>query len=117
MNKVGYCSAALLLGVSLGTPVRALAADAATVEKGKQVFQTWCEACHGSGGDRPGTLGLEAKYSGKIPARLEDRKDLTADFLKLYVRNGFAMMAPFRKTEISDADLAALTAYLTRTRK
>jgi hypothetical protein len=33
------------------------------------------------------------------------------------VRNGFAMMAPFRKTEISDADLAALTAYLTRTRK
>jgi mono/diheme cytochrome c family protein len=117
MNKVGYCSAALLLGVALGMPMRALAADAASVEKGKQVFQTWCEACHGSGGDRPGTLGLEVKYGGKIPARLEDRKDLTPDFIKLYVRNGFAMMAPFRKTEISDADLAALTAYLTRTRK
>ena len=117
MSKVWYCSTALLLGATLGVPINALAADAASVEKGKQVFQTWCEACHGSGGDRPGTLGLEAKYGGKIPARLEDRKDLTPDFIRLYVRNGFAMMAPFRKTEISDADLAALSAYLTRTRK
>jgi hypothetical protein len=32
------------------------------------------------------------------------------------VRNGVAMMAPFRKVEVSDADLDALAAYLTRSR-
>ena len=39
---------------------------------------------------------------------------LTADQVKFYVRNGVAMMAPFRKTEVGDADLDALAAYLTR---
>jgi hypothetical protein len=30
------------------------------------------------------------------------------------VRNGVAMMAPLRKTEVSDADVDALAAYLTQ---
>jgi mono/diheme cytochrome c family protein len=29
-----------------------------------------------------------------------------------FVRSGVSVMPPFRKTEISDADLAALAAYL-----
>lgn len=108
---------AIYAGAVFFIPIHARAADPATVEKGKQVFLRWCEACHGSGDDRPGTLGLQAKYAGQLPARLEDRTELSADFVKYYVRNGFAMMPPFRKTEIGDADLAALSAYLTRKRK
>jgi mono/diheme cytochrome c family protein len=117
MKLALHCTAAVLLGITMGTPLEASASDAATIDKGRQVFNTWCEACHGNGADRPGTLGLEAKYGGKIPARLEERKDMNADFVRFYVRNGFAMMPPFRKTEISDADLAALVAYLTRKRR
>ena len=85
------------------------------VERGAAVFGNWCSACHSRGPQNaPGTASLEIKYQGSVPAALEDRRDLTADVVKFFVRNGVAMMAPFRKVEVSDADLDALAAYLTR---
>ena len=62
----------------------------------------------------PGTTSLQAKYQGSVPVAIEDRLDLTPDLVKFFVRNGVAMMAPLRKTEVSDADLEALAAYLTQ---
>ena len=44
------------------------------------------------------------------------RPELTAASITLFVRRGVATMPFYRKTEVSDADLAALAAYLTRTR-
>jgi mono/diheme cytochrome c family protein len=83
------------------------------VERGAAVFNNWCSACHSRGPQNaPGTASLELKYRGSVPAALEDRRDLTPELLKLFVRNGVATMAPFRKTEVSDADLEALAAYL-----
>jgi (+)-pinoresinol hydroxylase len=83
-------------------------------ERGAAVFNNWCSACHSRGPQNaPGTTSLQMKYQGTVPAALEDRRDLTPDLVKLFVRNGVAMMAPFRKTEVSDADLDALAAYLT----
>jgi mono/diheme cytochrome c family protein len=85
------------------------------VERGAAVFNNWCSACHSRGpANAPGTTSLQFKYQGKLPAALEDRKDLTVDLVKLYVRNGVATMPHFRKTEVGDADLDALAAYLTR---
>ena len=43
---------------------------------------------------------------------LEDRKDLTPELVSTFVREGILSMAPFRKTEVTDAELAALAAYL-----
>jgi mono/diheme cytochrome c family protein len=87
------------------------------VERGAAVFNNWCSACHSRGPQNaPGTTSLQFKYQGSVPAALEERRDLTPDLLKFFVRNGVAMMAPFRKTEVSDADLDALAAYLTRPR-
>jgi (+)-pinoresinol hydroxylase len=87
------------------------------VERGAAVFNNWCSACHSRGPQNaPGTSSLQFKYQGSLPAALEDRKDLTAEQVKFYVRNGVAMMAPFRKVEVGDADLEALAAYLTRQR-
>jgi mono/diheme cytochrome c family protein len=87
------------------------------LDRGAAVFNNWCGACHSHGPmNAPGTTSLQFKYQGALPAALEDRKDLTAEQVKFYVRNGVAMMAPFRKTEVSDADLDALAAYLTRPR-
>jgi mono/diheme cytochrome c family protein len=84
------------------------------VERGAAVFNNWCSACHSRGPQNaPGTSSLQFKYQGSLPAALEDRKDLTAEQVKFYVRNGVAMMAPFRKVEVGDADLEALAAYLT----
>ena len=65
----------------------------------------------------PGTDALAAKYKGAKPARLEERTDLTPEFIKTFVRNGVSVMPFFRKTELSDADLEALSAYLTRNNK
>jgi mono/diheme cytochrome c family protein len=80
-------------------------------------YQDYCAVCHGAGAGKPGTLALQAKYKGKEPALLADRTDLTAPLIKTYVRNGDYVMPTFRKTEISDADLDAIAAYLTRNNK
>lgn len=62
----------------------------------------------------PGTAALEFHYKGSKPAVLEERADLTPAMVKGAVRNGVYVMPRFRKTEISDPELDAITAYLTR---
>lgn len=88
------------------------APDEHQVRRGKAVFDQWCVSCHGVGSRMAGTASLEVKYGGSIPAALEQRKDMNADFIRYFVRNGVLIMPAFRKTEVSDADLAALSAYL-----
>ncbi|AKH44137.1 mono/diheme cytochrome c family protein [Altererythrobacter atlanticus] len=85
---------------------------AAALAPGKDVFAHWCAPCHAAEPRLAGTMALQVKYEGAIPAALEDRTDLTPEVVAYFVRNGVAWMPPFRKTEISDADLAALGAYL-----
>lgn len=95
--------------------VHAFAADdanAAAIQKGKQVYEYWCATCHGT--NLPGTVALQTKYNGAKPALLADRTDLLPAVTKSFVRKGVTIMPFFRKTEISDADLDALAAYLAR---
>jgi mono/diheme cytochrome c family protein len=83
-------------------------------ERGAAVFNNWCDACHRNADQNaPGTRSLEFKYRGELPGALEERSDLTPELIEFYIRNGVATMPFYRKTEISDADLAALSAYLT----
>jgi (+)-pinoresinol hydroxylase len=92
-------------------------AQQAPVERGKQVYDYWCATCHGAGSGHPGTQSLEVKYKGTgLPAQLAERTDLTADMVRFFGRNGLSVMPIFRKTEVSDADLDAVVAYLTRPR-
>jgi mono/diheme cytochrome c family protein len=92
------------------------AAESPHAQTGKAVFDKWCAPCHAAGPGHPGTTAIGALYKGAKPAALEDRTDLTADIVKQFVRKGVSVMPFFRKTEISDADLDALAAYLARTR-
>jgi mono/diheme cytochrome c family protein len=85
--------------------------------RGYVQYQSYCSMCHGEGVGKPGTLALQAKYKGAVPALLDKRTDLTPQLIKTYVRNGISIMPIFRKTEISDADLDAIAAYLTRNNK
>jgi mono/diheme cytochrome c family protein len=101
----------------------AVAADGAAIARGNTVYQYWCATCHGPGIGilglpmLPGTMALATKYRGALPALLEERTDLTPDFVKTIVRHGITIMPQFRKTEVSDADLDAIAAYLTRKNK
>lgn len=92
------------------------AADVATpADHGRQLFQKWCAPCHApvaAGEQLPGTSTLQSVYKGTKPAALEQRTDLTPALVALYVRQGINAMPYFRKTEISDAELAAIGAYL-----
>src|SRR5262245_26897278 len=83
-----------------------------SVARGNEVFQNWCAPCHAPGARHPGTQALDALYKGAKPAALEQRTDLLPELTRAFVRTGVSVMPPFRKTEISDADLEALAAYL-----
>ncbi len=99
----------------VGLGGRAFAADEATVQQGEKVFDYWCATCHGP--RLPGTVALETKYKGAKPGLLSERTDLAPPVTKAFVRHGVSIMPFFRKTEISDADLDALAAYLARNNK
>ena len=105
---------ALIVGLCVLAAAPAVAADNATLHRGMEVFQKWCAPCHAPGPKHPGTQALAALYKGKKPAALEKRTDLTPQLVSYFVRNGVSVMTPFRKTEIGDADLAALGAYLSQ---
>jgi mono/diheme cytochrome c family protein len=99
---------ALLVVVALAACHATFAAD------GKPVYEKWCAPCHAAGPGHPGTTALAALYKGAKPAALEERADLTPPVVKQFVRKGVSVMPFFRKTEISDAELDALAAYLSR---
>jgi (+)-pinoresinol hydroxylase len=111
-----HVRAGLLVAMNLVFAAQALAApDDAEIERGRKVYQKWCYPCHGPGADKPGTASLAAR--GQKPAVLEERRDLTPARIRSSVRHGVLYMPTFRKTEISDADLDAIQAYLTKNNK
>jgi (+)-pinoresinol hydroxylase len=104
-----------------------MAQDTVRLQRGHATFQRWCEGCHARGTPTQnspndglvgrvwaGTYTLEQRYQGSRPAALEDRTDLQPEFIRAIVRDGLNIMPRTRKTEISDADLDELVAYLTR---
>lgn len=114
---VRACAVAVLaLAWSLG----AMAQQTAR-QRGDAKFQHSCSPCHGSGvGDDgramlPGTDALRIKYKGSnppVPPLLEQRKDLTAPVIKVFVRHGSFSMPPFRPTELTDAEIVDIAAYI-----
>ena len=116
MNRILFFLSMSLLGCavlvqpSLAQDATDQASEAARPPGGK-IFHKWCSDCHSSA-DGPGSVALERKYQGQVPAILEQRTDLNQDYVEQVVREGISFMPNFRKTEISDAELALLAAYL-----
>jgi len=98
--------ALLASGLALGTAAQAAAPS------GEAVYTHWCAPCHAPGPGHPGTESLQVKYRGNPAAVLLERTDLTPQVVSTFVRQGVLLMAPFRKTEITDAELAVLSAYV-----
>jgi mono/diheme cytochrome c family protein len=114
-----------VLSVAFAAPARA--ADAPDVAAGHELFNKWCYGCHAAsikhgpdatllGSVLAGTYTLQQRYQGSKPAALEERTDLTPALIDAVVRHGRNLMPRTRKTEISDAELAEISAYLTRAR-
>ena len=92
--------------------------DTRLTAQGKAAFDRNCAACHshGYGNDgkkyKPAVLALQIKYKGALSPYIEERTELNADVLGVFIRNGVKSMPPFRKTEVSDADIKAIAAYI-----
>jgi mono/diheme cytochrome c family protein len=110
----------VLLWSVIAFSTSALAQAAPSQENGKAVFNKWCLTCHGAKeGAMPlaGTGALMVKYKGQMPAVLEERNNLAPEFIRVVVRGGLFGMPITRKTEVSDAQLEDIIAYLTRNQK
>ena len=84
------------------------------VAQGREVYLTRCEYCHGTGPQQGGTMALQVRYQGAVPAVLAERANLTPEYIRAVVRTATIGMAPVRITEVSEQDLEAVIAYLTR---
>jgi (+)-pinoresinol hydroxylase len=116
---IGGLTAALVITLAMlriGS-VQAANASKDQLAHGHEVFEAWCAPCHApvSGEERlAGTSTLQMIYKGAKPAALEQRTDLTPQRVAEFVRHGVNAMPWFRKTELSDEDVAAVGAYLAR---
>jgi mono/diheme cytochrome c family protein len=108
-KAAGMTRTCLLIALLAPISGRAYAAES-QAEQGREVYQKWCAPCHGTGLGKPATAAAAAH--GIKPAVLEQRTDLTPKMIETAVRKGVYFMPRFRKTEISNADLAAISAYL-----
>lgn len=110
----------VFLGLLSFSSTLALAQSPPSAERGRPLFQQKCQPCHGTEPSDaghamlPGTDALRIKYRGALPAALEQRRDLTPEAIKVYVRRGSWSMPPFRKTELSDTDIADIAAYIAK---
>jgi mono/diheme cytochrome c family protein len=73
------------------------------VNQGARQFQTWCQGCHG-----PGGMGPDIRAPGSAGA------SVTTDSLLPMVRVGEGHTPPgaYKETEITDAQIADIAAYL-----
>ena len=80
------------------------AAALGDITKGSRLFQTWCSGCHG-----PGGIGPDIRSPGSPGA------SVSAETLLPLVRQGVGHAdppGPYSKTEITDAQVADIAAYL-----
>lgn len=103
----------LALGLTLTLLLVGGEASAADAPAGKAIFDHNCAPCHAKGPGHAGTQRL-AQIRGPANAALEDRTDLSADYVRLVVRHGLVEMPAWRLTEINDAELNQLAQYLAR---
>jgi len=106
-NMIGFVTAVVMF--MMGASGLAAADDML----GKETYEKWCLPCHAAGESYPGTWKLALRSDGNN-AVLAERKGLSAEYIKVIVRQGFGGMPLFRRVEISERELDALAEYLVR---
>ncbi|MGZ8281682.1 MAG: c-type cytochrome [Allosphingosinicella sp.] len=82
-------------------------------QDGERMFQRRCGVCHLEGG--MGTMVL-ARRVPPDQAKLQDRRDLNPEMVVATVRNGMGAMPRMTRVDVTDAELNAIAAYLSRSR-
>lgn len=108
-RSFGLLISALILLINVGEVRAADQADRAA--RGEDLFDRWCQPCHGAGPQYPGTMALKVRLGEKRSVLLE-RDDLVKPYVEFVIRNGFQMMPPFRPTELSEKNIGEIWEYL-----
>ena len=77
---------------------------------GERLYGRECAFCHV--GRNTGTTMLEKRLPEGTPAQLHERTDLSADYVKIVVRNGLVNMPPISRADLSDEDLDLIAQWL-----
>ena len=88
-------------------------ADTSPAADGQVAFRRYCGGCHLTQGFGTRTL---ARRVPAEQAKLEDRRDLTAEYVRMAVRHGLGSMPPIRRSELDDTTLASVGAYLEKSK-
>ena len=83
-------------------------------QQGKTLFESTCVYCHNPRGWA--TERLKSR-NGEDRAVLSDRVDLDPAYIRTVVRNGLVSMPAYTPTDLSEAEIKAVAAYLTRQNK
>jgi (+)-pinoresinol hydroxylase len=103
----------LALALIVASALASLASPATGADpKGREVFEQYCSHCHGPG-DAPGTVQL-SRTRGKDKGLLTQRTDLAPEYIAYIVRHGLKSMPPFAPSDLDEAKLQALVAFLAR---
>jgi cytochrome c5 len=86
---------------------------------GRALYSNLCGACHLVGGFGANVLAgqMQAAKRPMDQALLENRADMTVDYVKTVVRQGKGAMPPLSRVEVTDAELQSIATYLSRTRR
>jgi mono/diheme cytochrome c family protein len=81
---------------------------------GAALFSNRCGACHLLGGMGTNLLTKQRVILGEPPESglLENRKELTQNYVKIIVRRGRMAMPSLTRVEVTDAELDAIAVYL-----
>ena len=82
-------------------------------QQGKALFDATCVYCHNARGFATERLRTRMPEDRSV---LADRTDLDPAYVRTIVRNGLASMPAYTPTDLSDAEIQAIAAYLTRKR-
>lgn len=85
--------------------------DAPAPRSGEDLYRQWCAGCHDAGPGHPATMRMEGDF-GADNSVLREMQAVNRPLIHLAVRRGFAMMPPFRPTEIDDEELERIADYI-----
>lgn len=107
----GCGSSAAPTAAAAAAPAAPHAATADMHRDGKELYRTRCGMCHQG-------IGMAVSLLSRRPGDttkglLENRKDLSVEFVVTAARTGIGNMPRIARGEVSDPELTAIAAYLT----
>lgn len=110
MKNLRTLRAGALVALACAGLAAAIPAIAGQAPDGKALFKERCGMCHQG-------IGMAVNLLGRRPGDtsnglLEERKNLSAEFVFTVARTGIGNMARIPRGEVSDPELAAIANYL-----